>query len=123
MLFYHTKLLLLLDNVEVHDRNSTVEVRANHLLSVPGHNAFTRSEVFGSEDRRGDDEWDVRSVDVSSLQVAATLVTDEDLVPWEVRVLVDSEPVGQRSHRLSTEGERRSDLSIAVELVARLVED
>ena len=58
-----------LDDIKIQAGNCTVEVSTNHLLTVASHHALTGCEVLGSEDRRGDDERYVRSVDVTSLKV------------------------------------------------------
>jgi len=95
----------LSDNVHVHTGDCTVEVSANHLLTVASHNALTGCEVFWCEDGWGDDEWYVRSVDVTSLEVGTSLVTNKDLVAWEVGVLVDCETVAQGTNLFSTDAE------------------
>lgn len=81
------------DDVHVEAGDRTVEVGANHLLTVTGHHALPGSEVLRSEDRRGDDERDVGGVDVACLEVAAALEADEDLVTGEVRILVNGKAV------------------------------
>ncbi len=91
------------DDVEVEDRDRAVEVSANELLTVAGHHALTGCEVLWVEDRGGHDEWNVWCVDVARLEVGSTLVADEDLVPWEVGVLVDCEAVGERSDLLAAD--------------------
>jgi hypothetical protein len=110
-----------LDDVHIETRDSSVEVRAHHLLAVAGHHALSRGEVLRREDRRGDDERDVRGVHVAGLEVGAALVADEDLVPGEVRILVDREAVAQRADLLGADGHRRADLTGAVDAVRRLV--
>jgi len=111
------------DDVHVQTGYGAVEVAADHLLAVASHHALTWGEVLWSEDGRSDDQRYVRSVDVAGLEVAATLVTDEDLVTWEVGVLVDCEAVGEAADRCCTDLECRTDLALAVEAVAGLVED
>ena len=49
--------------------NCTVEVGTNHLLTVASHHALTGCEVLWCEDSWGDDEWYVRSVNVTGLKV------------------------------------------------------
>ena len=109
------------DDVHVEAGHGAVEVAADHLLAVAGHDTLSRCEVFRSEDRRSDDERDVRSVDVAGLEVAAALEADEDLVPGEVRILVDREAVAQGTDLLGADRERSADLSGAVDAVARAV--
>lgn len=58
-----------LDDVEIEDGNGAVEVRTDHLLTIPGHHALTRSEVLRSEDGGRDNQGHVGSVDVAGLQV------------------------------------------------------
>ena len=111
------------DDVHVEAGDRSVEVGANHLLAVTGHYALPGGEVLRSEDRRCDDERDVRSVDIACLEVATALVTDEDLITGEVGVLVDGEAVGERSDGCCTDLECRTDLALTVEAVAGLVED
>ena len=117
------ELSILLDNVEIHNRNGTVEVVTNHLLTVTGHHALAGGEVVWVEDRRCNDERNVRSVDVTCLKVAASLVSNEDLVPWEVRILVDSEAVTQRTDWCCTKLHWVTDLTLAIKAVVGLVED
>ena len=111
------------DDVHVEAGYGAVEVAADHLLAVTSHHALSWGEVLGSEDGGSDDQWDVRSVDVAGLEVATTLVTDEDLVTWEVGVLVDGEAVAQAANGCCTDREGGTDLALAVEAVAGLVED
>lgn len=111
------------DDVHVEAGYGAVEVAADHLLAVASHHALTWGEVLGSEDGGSDDQWDVRSVDVAGLEVATTLVTDEDLVTGEVGVLVDCEAVAQAADGCCTDREAAADLALAVEAVAGLVED
>ena len=108
-----------LDDVHVEARNCTVEVGTNHLLTVASHDTLTWGEVLRCEDRRRYDERHVRSVDVAGLEVAATLVADEDLVPWEVRILVDSEAVAESTNLVGTD-DHAADLSLAVQRERRL---
>ena len=115
--------MVKLDNVHVKTRDRAVEVAADHLLAVASHHTLTWGEILWREDGGSDDEWHVRSVDVAGLEVAAALVTDEDLVTGEVGVLVDCEAVGEAAHGCCTDGEAASDLALAVEAVAGLVED
>ena len=84
-----------LDDVEIKAGHGAVEVGTNHLLAVARHHAFTWGEVLRRKDGRCDNQRHVRSVDVSSLQVASALEADEDLISGEVRILVDREPVAQ----------------------------
>jgi len=81
------------DDVHVHAGHGAVEVSANHLLAVAGHNTLARSEILWREDCWCDNQRNIRSVDVAGLEVAAALVTDEDLVTGEVGILVDGEAV------------------------------
>ena len=111
------------DDVHVEAGYGAVEVAADHLLAVASHHALTWGEVLGSEDGGSDNQWDVRSVDVAGLEVAAALVTDEDLVTGEVGVLVDGEAVGEAADGCCTDREAGSNLALAVEAVAGLVED
>ncbi len=111
------------DDVHVEAGDRSVEVGANHLLAVTGHHALPGGEVLRSEDRRGDDERNVGSVDIACLEVAAALVTDEDLVTGEVGVLVDGEAVAQGADRCSTDRHGATDLALAVDAVVGLVHD
>ena len=79
--------------MKVHDCNCTVEVGTNHLLTVASQDTLTRGEVLRREDRRSDNQRHVWSVDIASLQVASALITDEDLIPWEVGILVDRKAI------------------------------
>ena len=92
-----------LDDIEIEDGNGAVEVGTNHLLTVASHDTLSRGEVLRSEDGGCDNQRHVRSVDVSRLQVASTLKSNEDLVPGEVRVLVDGEAVAQGTNLLSAD--------------------
>ena len=109
------------DDIEIEDCDCAVEVRPNELLAVAGHHALTGCEVLWVEDRGGDDEWNVWSVDVAGLEVGAALVADEDLVPWEVGVLVDCEAVRERADLLAADRHWRGDLALAVECVGGAV--
>ena len=111
------------DDVHVEAGYGAVEVAADHLLAVASHHALTWGEVLWSEDGGSDNQWDVRSVDVAGLEVASTLVTDKDLVTWEVGVLVDCEAVAQAADRCCTDREGGTDLALTVEAVAGFVED
>lgn len=115
--------LIKLDNVHVHTGDGTVEVSANHLLAITSHDALARSEILGCEDSRGDDEGYVRSVDVTSLEVGTSLVTNKDLVAGEVGVLVDCETVAQATDCSSTEGELAASLALTIDAEGGLVED
>ena len=114
--------MVKLDNVHVQTRDGAVEVAADHLLAVASHHAFAWGEVLWCEDCRGDNQRHVRCIYVTCFEVASTLVTDEDLVTWEVGVLVDSEAVAQAADRCCTDREGGTDLALAVEAVAGLVE-
>lgn len=110
------------DDVHVEHLHHAVEVASDHLLAVASHNTLTWREVFRCEDRWRNDEWNVWAVDVARLEVASALVSDKDLVPWEVRILVDREAVGNRSDVLCTDGEWRTHLAVAVHRELWLVE-
>ena len=86
-----------LDDVQISNRDCTVEVSANHLLAVASHHTLARSEVFWREDRWGDDQRNIRSINITCLKVATTLIANKNLVAWEVGVLVDREAVAQRN--------------------------
>src|SRR3989344_4937783 len=86
------------------------KIATYHLLSVAGHYSLPRREIFGSKDRRSDNQRNVRSIDISRLQVVLALISYEHLIRREVGIFVDSEPVLQRSHRLSAQRERVRNL-------------
>ena len=92
-----------LDDVEIEDGNGAVEVGTNHLLAVASHNTLSRGEVLRSEDGRRDNQGHVRSVHISSFQVASTLKSNKDFVTGEVRVFVDRETVAQGTNLLSSD--------------------
>ena len=91
-----------LDDVHVRNGDASIEVASNHLLTVAIHDTLTRGEVLRCKDRRSDDKRHVRSIDIASLKVASALVADEDLVPWEVRILIDREAVAKSTNILGT---------------------
>ena len=80
-------------------------------------------EILGSEYGWCDNEWYVRSVDVTCLKVAAALVANEDLVTREVRILVDCEAVAERADCLCTDCEWRSNLTFTIDGELWLIED
>lgn len=47
------------DHVHVEHGECSVEVAADHLLAVAGHDTLTWREVFRSKDRRGDDQRNI----------------------------------------------------------------
>ena len=110
------------DYVHVEASHSAIEVAANHLLAITSHDTLTRGEVLGSKDGGSDNEWNVGSVDVTGLQVAAALEADEDLVAGEVRILVDGEAVAEGSDLLGANGHGGTDLTAAIDGVDGLVE-
>ncbi len=110
------------NHIHVENRNGPVKVRANHFLAVAGHHTLTRCEILRGKDGRGDDQRNVRGVDVAGLEVGAALVADEDLVTWEVRILVDREAVRDGTDCLGADGERRTDLALTVDRELGLVE-
>ena len=83
----------MLDDIHTQASDGSIEIVTNHLLAVSCHNSLPWCKVLGGEDGRSDDEGHVRSVDVASLKITATLVTDKDLVTREVGVFVDHETV------------------------------
>ena len=117
------RLLIRLDDVHIQACNCTVEVGTNHLLTVASHNTLTWGEVLWSEDCRCNDEGYIRSIYITGLKVATALITNKNLVAWEVRVLVDRETVAQCTNRCCTQREWLADLSISVKAVLRLVKN
>ena len=115
--------MLSLDNVHVEAGNCSVEVSTYHLLTVASHYTLTRCEIFWREDGWGDDKRNVRSIDEACLKVATALVTDEDLVTWEVGVLVNGEAVTKCTDLLCTHCERSTNLAVTVEAVCRTIKN
>lgn len=48
------------DYVHVKHSHRSIKIAADHLLTVAGHDTLTWREVFRSEDRRGDDQRNIR---------------------------------------------------------------
>jgi hypothetical protein len=56
----------------------TEEPVVNNLLSVTGHDTLYRSEVLRIYDGRGELHRDIRCIDVTGIEKALTLVSDDD---------------------------------------------
>jgi len=110
------------DGCHVEAGDGAVEVATDHLLAVPCHDALTRSEVLRGEDGGGDNQRNVGSVDVAGLEVASTLEADEDLVPGEVRILVDREAVADCTDWGGAHCEWVANLTLAIDRDVWLVE-
>jgi len=95
------QLALRLYDIQVEYCDCPVKIGPNHPLTVASHDSLARCEIVWVEDCRSNDKWNVRSVDVTRLEVTTTLVADEDLVPWEVGILVDCEAVAQSTNLLT----------------------
>lgn len=74
------------DDVHIENGDRSEEVTSYHLLAVSCHQALTRCEVFWTVDDWGKDERYVWGVDVSAFEEGRALVTNQDLVGWEVWV-------------------------------------
>ena len=62
--------------LEIRNCNGRVVQAAvlNQLLAVPSHDALGRCEAVRIEDRRGAEERDIRSIEISAVHVAVAFV-------------------------------------------------